>query len=82
MNDLSSYSRRVYQLRLFELYDDFDHNGHWYVWRLWDGAWISAKTYRREKLAGSDCIQDGKGCPVDWLSDEAYARLLATLVRR
>jgi len=71
-------ARPAYQLPLMFLQDGFDSNGHWFQWVAWNGNPLSQKTYKRVLIAGSDGFQDGEGCPLRMLSDEAYlARYLA-----
>lgn len=68
-------ARHTYQPKLFKLSEGFDSNGHWYKWVGYDGREMSRRTYNRVSAAGSDCVQDGIGCPVGDMSDSAIYRL-------
>lgn len=79
MGEQSTSAWPTYQLPLMFLAEGFDSNGHWFQWVGWTGQELSKKTYKRELIAGSDGYQDGKGCPLLMLTDEAYlARYLAS----
>jgi hypothetical protein len=68
--DTSAWSS--FQLKLITLDTGFDMNGHWWQWAGWNQVPLSQRTYKRQLIAGSDGIQDGVGCPIDMLSEEAY----------